>query len=100
MDYRVISTDNHIIEPPNAFVDHLPREFRDRAPRILRGPDGGDGPDGGGAGDGATGPTGHGGGGTRSARERQRCDHRLVYAGAVCAVGQSDVVETRDLAAQ
>jgi predicted TIM-barrel fold metal-dependent hydrolase len=43
MEYHVISTDNHIIEAPNAFVDHLPDEFRDRAPRILRGADGGDG---------------------------------------------------------
>jgi predicted TIM-barrel fold metal-dependent hydrolase len=43
MEYRVISTDNHIMEAPNAFVDHLPVEYRDRAPRIVRGADGGDG---------------------------------------------------------
>jgi len=43
VDYKVISTDNHIIEAPNTFVDHLPPEYKDRAPRIMRGPDGGDG---------------------------------------------------------
>jgi len=42
MEYRVISTDDHIIEAPDAF-DRLPEQFRDRQPRILRGPDGGDG---------------------------------------------------------
>jgi predicted TIM-barrel fold metal-dependent hydrolase len=43
MTYTIVSADNHIIEAPNCFVDHLPREYRDRAPRIMRGPDGGDG---------------------------------------------------------
>ena len=42
MDYRVISTDDHIIEAPDTF-DRLPAEFRDRQPRVLRGSDGGDG---------------------------------------------------------
>jgi predicted TIM-barrel fold metal-dependent hydrolase len=42
VDYRVISTDDHIIEAPDTF-DRLPAKFRDRQPRILRGPDGGDG---------------------------------------------------------
>ncbi len=42
MDYQVISTDDHIIEAPDTF-DRLPARFRDRQPRILRGPDGGDG---------------------------------------------------------
>ncbi|MBO0879591.1 MAG: amidohydrolase [Mycobacterium sp.] len=43
MDYRVISTDNHIIEAPNTWSDYLPAEYKDRAPRIMRGADGGDG---------------------------------------------------------
>jgi predicted TIM-barrel fold metal-dependent hydrolase len=42
VEYRVISTDDHIIEAPDTF-DRLPAEFRDRQPRILRGDDGGDG---------------------------------------------------------
>lgn len=41
--YSVISADNHIIEAPNCFVDHVPAAFKDRAPRIVRGDDGGDG---------------------------------------------------------
>src|SRR5579884_4226621 len=43
MDYRVISTDNHINEPPGTYVDRVPKALRDKAPRILRCPDGGDG---------------------------------------------------------
>ncbi|ABW14069.1 amidohydrolase [Parafrankia soli] len=43
MDYKVISADNHIIEAPHTFTTYLPKEYRDRAPRILRGADGGDG---------------------------------------------------------
>jgi predicted TIM-barrel fold metal-dependent hydrolase len=43
MEYRVISTDNHINEPPGTFIDRLPGHLRDRAPRVMRGADGGDG---------------------------------------------------------
>jgi predicted TIM-barrel fold metal-dependent hydrolase len=43
MEYKVISTDNHIIEAPDTFVGRLPAEYKDRAPKIMRGPDGGDG---------------------------------------------------------
>jgi len=42
VDYRVISTDDHIIEAPDTF-DRLPAKFKDRQPKIMRGPDGGDG---------------------------------------------------------
>jgi predicted TIM-barrel fold metal-dependent hydrolase len=42
VDYRVISTDDHIIEAPDTF-DRLPAKFRDRQPKIMRGADGGDG---------------------------------------------------------
>jgi len=41
--YKVISADNHIIEAPHTFTTYLPDQYRDRAPRILRGEDGGDG---------------------------------------------------------
>ncbi len=43
MEYKVISTDNHITEGPNTFINHIAAEYKDRAPRIMRGPDGGDG---------------------------------------------------------
>jgi predicted TIM-barrel fold metal-dependent hydrolase len=43
VEYNVISADNHIIEAPHTFTSYLPREYQDRAPRILRGDDGGDG---------------------------------------------------------
>ena len=42
MRYQVVSADNHIIEAPNTFTDHIAPEFRDRAPRIMKRPDGGD----------------------------------------------------------
>jgi predicted TIM-barrel fold metal-dependent hydrolase len=41
--YRVISADNHLLEPPNLFVERVPAQYRDQAPRIVRGKDGGDG---------------------------------------------------------
>lgn len=43
MQYRVISADCHIIEPPGTFVDRVPAHLKDRAPRIMRAEDGGDG---------------------------------------------------------
>jgi predicted TIM-barrel fold metal-dependent hydrolase len=43
MRYRVISADNHILEPPNLFIDRVPDRYRDQAPRLVRGKDGGDG---------------------------------------------------------
>jgi len=42
MSDRVISADNHVNEPPHVF-DRIPEAMRDRAPRMLRGADGGDG---------------------------------------------------------
>src|SRR5437762_9262744 len=39
---RVISADCHINEPPHVF-DRVPERYRDRAPRMMRGADGGDG---------------------------------------------------------
>jgi predicted TIM-barrel fold metal-dependent hydrolase len=43
MEYKVISADNHILEPRDLFVTRLPKAFRDQAPRVVRGEDGGDG---------------------------------------------------------
>jgi predicted TIM-barrel fold metal-dependent hydrolase len=43
VQYNVISADNHVLEPRDLFVTRMPKEFRDRAPRVLRGADGGDG---------------------------------------------------------
>jgi len=43
MQYNVISTDNHINEPPTVYVDRVPARFKDKAPRIMRAADGGDG---------------------------------------------------------
>ena len=39
---RLISADCHVNEPPWVF-DRVPAEYRDRAPKMLRGADGGDG---------------------------------------------------------
>ena len=43
MEYKVITADNHLIEPPNTFVDRVPAKYKDVAPRLVRGKDGGDG---------------------------------------------------------
>jgi predicted TIM-barrel fold metal-dependent hydrolase len=39
---RIISADCHVNEPPWVF-DRVPAEYRDRAPKLVRGADGGDG---------------------------------------------------------
>jgi predicted TIM-barrel fold metal-dependent hydrolase len=41
--YKVFSADNHIIEAPNCFIDHVPVKYKGSVPKILRGTDGGDG---------------------------------------------------------
>jgi len=41
--YKVFSGDNHVIEAPNCFSDYVPAKYKDRAPKIMRGADGGDG---------------------------------------------------------
>ena len=43
MEYKVISADNHIVEHKDLFITRMPKEFRERAPRMVRGADGGDG---------------------------------------------------------
>jgi predicted TIM-barrel fold metal-dependent hydrolase len=34
--YRIVSVDDHFVEPPTAFEGRLPRRFADRGPRVLR----------------------------------------------------------------
>ncbi len=43
VNYKVISADNHIIDPRDLYVDRLPAKYRERAPRVMRAEDGGDG---------------------------------------------------------
>jgi predicted TIM-barrel fold metal-dependent hydrolase len=40
--YRIISADGHVIEPPGMWTTYLPKQFHDRAPRLVKDPDGGD----------------------------------------------------------
>lgn len=42
MTQTIISADNHVNEPPHVF-DRIPDEMRDRAPKMMKGADGGDG---------------------------------------------------------
>jgi predicted TIM-barrel fold metal-dependent hydrolase len=42
MTVPIISADSHVTEPPNAYVDHIDRAWRDRAPRMERHPAMGD----------------------------------------------------------
>lgn len=39
-DMILISVDDHIIEPPNMFKNHLPAKYRDEAPRLVHNPTG------------------------------------------------------------
>src|SRR5207302_9820058 len=32
---QLISVDDHVIEPPNIWVDRLPAKFRDRGPKVV-----------------------------------------------------------------
>ena len=41
-DLVLISVDDHLIEPPDLFAEHLPARFRDRAPRLERNDQGSD----------------------------------------------------------
>ena len=43
MEYKVISADDHIVEERNLFIERMPKQFRDEAPRMVRAADGGDG---------------------------------------------------------
>ena len=39
-DMILVSIDDHVIEPPNVFENHIPERFRERAPRLERDPSG------------------------------------------------------------
>ncbi|MBV8691117.1 MAG: amidohydrolase [Actinobacteria bacterium] len=41
-DFVLISVDDHLIEPPDLFVTHLPAKHLDHAPKLVRGDDGAD----------------------------------------------------------
>lgn len=40
---RLISADSHVTEPPHCYLDYIDPAYRDRAPRVAEGDDGGDG---------------------------------------------------------
>jgi predicted TIM-barrel fold metal-dependent hydrolase len=41
-DMILISVDDHIVEPPEMFKNHLPKKYQDDAPRLVHNPDGSD----------------------------------------------------------
>ncbi|MCM3923586.1 amidohydrolase [Frankia sp. AiPs1] len=41
-DLILISVDDHVVEPPTMFDAHIPAKYKDRAPHVVKGPDGGD----------------------------------------------------------
>jgi predicted TIM-barrel fold metal-dependent hydrolase len=41
-DMILISVDDHIVEPPDMFENHLPKKYADEAPRLVHNPDGSD----------------------------------------------------------
>ncbi|MCV7236657.1 hypothetical protein H7J70_00900 [Mycolicibacterium celeriflavum] len=38
----LVSVDDHIVEPPDMFKNHLPKKYIDEAPRLVHNPDGSD----------------------------------------------------------
>lgn len=42
MEYRVISADGHIVEPPHIWETYLPQSLRQYAPKLVKDADGGD----------------------------------------------------------
>ena len=41
--YRILSSDSHVVEPPDTWNGRLPAKYRDRAPRLVKLANGGDG---------------------------------------------------------
>ena len=39
-DMILVSIDDHIIEPPDLFANHLPEKYRDQGPQFVRLPNG------------------------------------------------------------
>ena len=33
---RIISVDDHVVEPPDLWTSRLPAKYQDRAPRVVR----------------------------------------------------------------
>jgi predicted TIM-barrel fold metal-dependent hydrolase len=42
LPFKPISADSHVTEPPNCFIDYIDPKYRDTAPHVVRGDDGGD----------------------------------------------------------
>jgi uncharacterized protein len=40
--YRLISADGHVVEPPDMWTKYLPKQFHDRAPKLVKDEKGGD----------------------------------------------------------
>jgi predicted TIM-barrel fold metal-dependent hydrolase len=38
VEYKAVSADGHVNEPPTLWVDRLPRKFKDRGPRVIETP--------------------------------------------------------------
>ena len=34
LPFKLVSADSHIVEPPDLWLKHIDKKFRDRAPRI------------------------------------------------------------------
>src|ERR1043166_8822875 len=43
MDYKIISADVHITEPPDIWKNHLPEKYQEHAPKLVKDHGGGDG---------------------------------------------------------
>ena len=41
-DMILISVDDHVVEPPDMFKNHLPKKYQEEAPRLVHNPDGSD----------------------------------------------------------
>ena len=39
-DYKLISADSHVFEPPSMWVDYIDAAFKERAPRLVKDPPG------------------------------------------------------------
>jgi predicted TIM-barrel fold metal-dependent hydrolase len=41
-DMILVSVDDHLVEPPDVFANHMPAAFKSRAPKVVKTPDGSD----------------------------------------------------------
>jgi hypothetical protein len=39
-DLILVSVDDHVVEPPDVFADHLPQKWQERAPQLVSKPNG------------------------------------------------------------